>query len=100
MNKYSNYWDKKLPDNLNKTTYFPWLHNFKENLNLINTQVLDLGCGNGNDTEWLINNGYKVSDLIENNGKFNYSANDMLTTGSIPPRYFDYCMSCILSCAK
>ena len=43
---------------------------------------------------------YKVSDLIENNGKFNYSANDMLTTGSIPPRYFDYCMSCILSCAK
>lgn len=43
---------------------------------------------------------YKLSDLIENNGKYNFSAGDALTTGSIPARYFDYCLSTILSCAK
>lgn len=43
---------------------------------------------------------YKLSDLIENNGKFIFSAGDALTTGSIPARYFDYCLSTILSCAK
>ena len=43
---------------------------------------------------------YRISDLIENNGKYIFSAGDALTTGSIPARYFDYCLSTILSCAK
>ena len=60
MNKYSQYWDKKLPDNLTKSTYSIWLDNFKKELNVNNLPILDLGCGNGDDSKWLIENNYKV----------------------------------------
>lgn len=60
MNKYSDYWNKKLPDNLKKSTYSDWLTNFKDELDSAQLPILDLGCGNGEDTVWLINNGYQV----------------------------------------
>ena len=60
MNKYSQYWNKKLPDNLTKSTYSIWLDNFKKELNYNNLPILDLGCGNGDDSKWLIENNYKV----------------------------------------
>ena len=60
MNKYSQYWNKKLPDNLTKSTYSIWLDNFKKELNFNNLPILDLGCGNGEDSKWLIENNYKV----------------------------------------
>lgn len=60
MNKYSTYWDKKLPDNLSKSTYSIWLDEFKDILDTSELPILDLGCGNGDDTEWLIKNGYPV----------------------------------------
>ena len=43
---------------------------------------------------------YKLSDLIENNGMYSYKLGDMLSVGSLPARYFDYCLSCVISCAK
>ena len=60
MNKYSQYWNKKLPDNLTKSTYSIWLDKFKKELNFNNLPILDLGCGNGEDSKWLIENNYKV----------------------------------------
>lgn len=60
MDKYSNYWDKKLPDNLKKSTYSEWLNDFKNELDNAQLPILDLGCGNGEDTNWLANNGYCV----------------------------------------
>ena len=60
MSKYSTYWDKKLPDNLGKSTYSVWLDSFKDVLDTSGLPILDLGCGNGEDTEWLVKNGYPV----------------------------------------
>ena len=60
MNKYSQYWNKKLPDNLTKSTYSIWLDSFKKELDFNNLPILDLGCGNGDDSKWLIENNYKV----------------------------------------
>ena len=60
MNKYSNYWDKKLPNNLLKSTYTTWLNEFKEYFDNSKLSILDLGCGNGEDTNWLLENGYNV----------------------------------------
>lgn len=60
MNNYSKYWDKKLPDNLTKSTYSIWLDNFIKEFSNNNLPILDLGCGNGDDTKWLVENKFNV----------------------------------------
>lgn len=60
MSKFSEYWDKKLPQNAIQNTYEPWL---KEKLGMISqagSPILDLGSGNGEDTEFLLRKGFKV----------------------------------------
>ena len=68
MENFSEYWNLKLVDNLKKSTYEPWLESFKYNLIDTGGLILDLGCGNGEDTEWLIENGFDVVsvDFSEN----------------------------------
>ena len=59
MNK-KEYWDNKLPKNAEVSSYSPWL---QEKLCVLPEEgelVLDLGCGNGDDTAWLMANGYQV----------------------------------------
>lgn len=63
MAKNSTYWDKKLPKNLEESSYTPWLNDKLCVLPPEGEIVLDLGCGNGEDTAWLIANGYKVISL-------------------------------------
>lgn len=63
MAKSSEFWNKKLPKNLEEASYEPWL---KDKLCVLPPEgevVLDLGCGNGEDTAWLMANGYKVISL-------------------------------------
>lgn len=61
MNKNSEYWDKKLPKNAEESTYIPWLEEKKLVLPRNKSEmILDLGCGNGEDTAWLLQNGYQV----------------------------------------
>ena len=60
MNNYSKYQDKKLPDNLTKSTYSIWLDNFIKEFSNNNLPILDLGCGNGDDTKWLVENKFNV----------------------------------------
>lgn len=75
--------------------------NINKNLNL--ACVVNLDKPVLKDQEYSVLNTicfFKASDLIENNGKYTYQIGDMLSLGSLPARYFDYCLSCVLSCAK
>lgn len=77
------------------------LINFNEEINI--ACVINLDKAVLKDQEYSVLNSicfYKCSDLIENNGKYTFNISDALTIGSIPPRYFDYCLSCILISAK
>lgn len=63
MNNYSNYWDKKLPENFVRETYEEWLHNHQFDMYDTNHPILDLGCGNGYDTLWLQKQGFEVMSV-------------------------------------
>lgn len=60
MNEFSKYWDKKLPKNMEESTYSVWLDDKIDLMNGCGTRVLDLGCGNGEDTKFLLDSGFDV----------------------------------------
>ena len=60
MDNYSNYWNKKLPENLLKGEHDVWLEKYVFDMYDENSPFLDLGCGNGEDTKWLKQNNFEV----------------------------------------
>lgn len=61
MNNFKEHWDNTHTRRLNhKIRYDNWLDNYQDVLKKCNTEVLDLGCGSGNDTLYLIERGFKV----------------------------------------
>ena len=60
MSNYSEFWDIKLLENAKKSTYSNWLDEHKHLLDKKSLPILDLGCGNGDDTNYLINKGFTV----------------------------------------
>lgn len=59
--QFKDYWDDTHKTySMGKITYDNWLDDYKEVLNNCKTEVLDLGCGVGNDTLYLTERGFKV----------------------------------------
>lgn len=59
--QFKDYWDKTHKTySMGKITYDNWLDDYKEVLDNCKTEVLDLGCGVGNDTLYLTERGFKV----------------------------------------
>ena len=59
--QFKDYWDETHKTySMGKITYDNWLDDYKEVLNNCKTEVLDLGCGVGNDTLYLTERGFKV----------------------------------------
>ena len=59
--QFKDYWNKSHKTySMGKITYDNWLDDYKEVLNNCKTEVLDLGCGVGNDTLYLTERGFKV----------------------------------------
>lgn len=59
--EFREYWDNShLKYSMGAISYDDWLDNYKSALDECRTKVLDLGCGAGNDTLYLINKGFKV----------------------------------------
>ena len=60
MNKFSEYWNKKLPKNKKESTYSVWLDDKLDLIKKCGSVILDLGCGNGEDTKFLLDLGFNV----------------------------------------
>lgn len=65
MEKYKNIWNDISRKDINKLAgnlivYDTWLEKFDNYIKSVNTPIIDLGCGIGNDTLYLINKGKKV----------------------------------------
>lgn len=59
--QFKDYWDETHKTySMSKITYDNWLDDYKEVLDNCKTEVLDLGCGVGNDTLYLTERGFKV----------------------------------------
>ena len=59
--QFKDYWDETHKTySMSKTTYDNWLDDYKEVLDNCKTEVLDLGCGVGNDTLYLTEKGFRV----------------------------------------
>ena len=59
--QFKDYWDEAHKTySMSKITYDNWLDDYKEVLDNCKTEVLDLGCGVGNDTLYLTERGFKV----------------------------------------
>ena len=59
--QFKDYWDETHKTySMGKITYDNWLDDYKEVLDNCKTEVLDLGCGAGNDTLYLTERGFKV----------------------------------------
>ena len=59
--QFSDYWNENHKKFLAKQiTYDNWLDDYKDVLDKCKTQVLDLGCGGGNDTLYLTERGFRV----------------------------------------
>lgn len=95
------YWNK-LHQNYEKDNikYDDWLDKFEEIVNACETPILDLGCGTGNDTLYLLNKGKKViscdqsENAIKNIKKnfpevFDAKCFNMLDGFSFPDDYCD-----------
>lgn len=56
-----NYWEERY-HKLNKftTDYGEWLDNYTDIIDQVKTPIIDLGCGDGNDSYYLANKGKKV----------------------------------------
>ena len=64
-----NYWNNKHENyNRNEIKYDSWLEDFENIIFNCDTPILDLGCGSGNDTLYLVNKGKDVipCDISEN----------------------------------
>lgn len=59
--QFKDYWNKSHKTySMGKITYDNWLNDYKNVLDNCKTEVLDLGCGVGNDTLYLTERGFKV----------------------------------------
>ena len=59
--QFKDYWNKSHKTySMGKITYDNWLNDYKYVLDNCKTEVLDLGCGVGNDTLYLTEQGFKV----------------------------------------
>ena len=59
--QFKDYWDETHKTySMGKITYDNWLDDYKHVLDNCKTEVLDLGCGIGNDTLYLTERGFKV----------------------------------------
>ena len=59
--QFKDYWNKSHKIySMGKITYDNWLNDYKYVLDNCKTEVLDLGCGVGNDTLYLTERGFKV----------------------------------------
>ena len=59
--QFKDYWNKSHKTySMGKITYDNWLNDYKYVLDNCKTEVLDLGCGVGNDTLYLTERGFKV----------------------------------------
>ena len=59
--EFSDYWNETHKKYYTgKIIYDNWLDDYKQILSKIKTSVLDLGCGTGNDTLYLVERGFKV----------------------------------------
>ena len=59
--QFKDYWDETHKTySMGKITYDNWLDKYKDVLDNCKTEVLDLGCGVGNDTLYLTERGFKV----------------------------------------
>ncbi|MBR4110507.1 MAG: class I SAM-dependent methyltransferase [Clostridia bacterium] len=56
--EYWNQWYEK--NTRDSIIYDEWLNDFYEYIKKCEAPIIDLGCGSGNDTKWLIENGKKV----------------------------------------
>lgn len=54
---WSQWYEKNTRDSI---IYDDWLDDFYEYIKACETPIIDLGCGSGNDTKWLIEKGKKV----------------------------------------
>ncbi len=61
MMDFVDYWDSTYEKHSDEPiTYDNWLDKYQSILSNCHTNVLDLGCGTGNDTLYLVEHGYKV----------------------------------------
>lgn len=65
VNQSLKYWNN-LHSNYDRSDikYDDWLEKFEEIIDACKTPILDLGCGSGNDTLYLINKGKKLYLVI------------------------------------
>ena len=101
VNQSLKYWNKfHLNYERNEIKIDNWLENFEEIINDCTTPILDLGCGSGNDTLYLINKGKKViscdqsENAIKNINKnfpeiFDSKCFNMLDGFPFPDKYCD-----------
>lgn len=85
MNIFSKYWDKKLPRNKEESTYSVWLDDKLDLMKKCGLNILDLGCGNGEDTKYLLDLGFNVVSVDFSNS----SIQEVLKIEGSKPLLFD-----------
>ncbi len=100
MNNFSEYWNYRLPKNADINNYDFWLKDKCEYGKNIK-QALDLGCGNGDDTKFLIKNGYAVVSVdfsdyaikkvskVNQGSTFYFDMSDLPSWKVFPSGFFD-----------